>query len=53
MRKAHQIKFNTDSSNLKDDYLRNHLRHHVIPVSIMTSNKRKHTNFKQHRAPQR
>jgi tRNA(Ile)-lysidine synthase len=29
---SHQIKFNTDSSNLKDDYLRNHLRHHVIPV---------------------
>jgi tRNA(Ile)-lysidine synthase len=32
MRKAHQLKFNTDSSNLKDDYLRNYLRHHVIPV---------------------
>lgn len=29
---THQIKFNTDSSNLKDDYLRNHLRHHVIPA---------------------
>ncbi len=30
--KTHQIKFNTDSSNLKDDYLRNYLRHHVIPT---------------------
>ena len=29
---THQIKFNTDSSNLKDDYLRNYLRHHVIPT---------------------
>ncbi len=29
---THQIKFNTDSSNLKDDYLRNHLRHHLIPA---------------------
>jgi tRNA(Ile)-lysidine synthase len=29
---SHQIKFNTDSSNLKDDYLRNQLRHHVIPA---------------------
>jgi tRNA(Ile)-lysidine synthase len=29
---THHIKFNTDSSNLKDDYLRNHLRHHVIPA---------------------
>jgi len=29
---THQIKFNTDSSNLKDDYLRNHLRHYLIPA---------------------
>jgi tRNA(Ile)-lysidine synthase len=35
--KTHQIKFNTDSSNLKDDYLRNHLRHHIIPALNQTS----------------
>lgn len=34
---SHQIKFNTDCSNLKDDYLRNHLRHHVIPVINIAS----------------
>jgi len=27
-----KIEFNNDSSNLKDDYLRNHLRHHAIPA---------------------
>lgn len=29
--RANAYKFRTDSSNLKDDYLRNRLRHHVIP----------------------
>lgn len=28
----HQITFRTDSSNLNDHYLRNHIRHHVIPA---------------------
>ena len=34
---AHQIKFNTDSSNLKDDYVRNYIRHHVIPALNQSS----------------
>jgi tRNA(Ile)-lysidine synthase len=34
---THQIKYNTDSSNLKDDYLRNHLRHHLIPALQLAS----------------
>lgn len=30
--KAHKIAFREDSSNLKDDYLRNRIRHHVLPA---------------------
>lgn len=34
-----QIKFNTDSSNLKDDYLRNQIRHQLIPaINGLTEN---------------
>ena len=29
--KKHKLKFRLDKSNLKDDYLRNYLRHHVVP----------------------
>jgi tRNA(Ile)-lysidine synthase len=34
---TNSIKYNTDSSNVKDDYLRNNLRHHVIPAINNTS----------------
>jgi tRNA(Ile)-lysidine synthase len=30
--KAHKIAFREDSSNLKDDYLRNRIRHHLLPA---------------------
>jgi len=30
--KLHSVAFREDSSNLKDDYLRNRIRHHVLPA---------------------
>lgn len=35
----HKVMFHLDKSNLKDDYLRNHIRHHLMPALIKTSDK--------------
>lgn len=32
----HQLTFREDSSNLKDDYLRNSIRHHILPAMVQT-----------------
>lgn len=42
--KDHLITFMEDRTNLKDDYLRNRLRHHVIPL-LKEENSSLHTSF--------
>lgn len=47
---AQEVPYATDSSNLKDDYLRNRLRHHLVPLledlSPGFSARMKHTLFR-------
>lgn len=42
----HQLAFREDSSNLKDDYLRNKIRHHLVPM-LSELNQHIHQTFAQ------